>query len=268
MEDIILESFPFDSMEVLNEESGQMEDDRLYEAKVFRQYFRKFLSNGVYFGDYKDYKEDSMKVTSDGGMNIKIAKGAGLIEGADFENTGERIIALERPATGNRIDRVVVRFNASLDSRNTTLYIKQGKGAVAADLQRDENIYEICLAEVTVKSTSNITSTDIVDKRTNNKLCGIVNSLISVDGEELYQSFKDYIEEVKGNLVVKNENNTITGLLTAEGGIKGNVEGNLKGNVTGNCSGSSGSCTGNARNSYKTKNSKNNNFIRSSKRKC
>lgn len=30
---IKLESFPFDSMEVLNEQSGQMEDDRLYEAK-------------------------------------------------------------------------------------------------------------------------------------------------------------------------------------------------------------------------------------------
>ena len=50
---VTLKSFPFDSMEVLNEESGKMEDDRLYEAEIFRKYFAKFLSNGVYFGQYK-----------------------------------------------------------------------------------------------------------------------------------------------------------------------------------------------------------------------
>lgn len=243
MEDIILESFPFDSMEVLNEESGQMEDDRLYEAKVFRQYFRKFLSNGVYFGDYKDYKENSMKVTSDGGMNIKIAKGAGLIEGADFENTEERIISLERPATGNRIDRVVVQFNASLDTRNTLLYVKQGEAGNPANLQRDDNIFEICLAEILVKSTANISQDDITDRRINNDLCGIVNSLISVDGEELYQAFKDYIEEITDNLVLKDQDNIIEGKMEVKGGIKANVEGN----VDGNCSGSSSSCTGNAK---------------------
>lgn len=225
MEDIRLESFPFDSMKVLNEESGQMEDDRLYEAKVFRQYFRKFLSNGVYYGDYKDYKENSMKVTSDGGMNIKIAKGAGIIEGADFENTEERIISLERPATGNRIDRVVVQFNASLDTRNTLLYVKQGEAGNPASLQRDDNIFEICLAEILVKSTANISQDDITDKRTNNDLCGIVNSLISVDGEELYQAFKDYIEEITDNLVLKNQDNIIEGKMEVKGGIKTNVVG-------------------------------------------
>lgn len=272
MEEVILESFPFDSMEVLNEELGQMEDDRLYEAKVFRQYFRKFLTNGVYFGDYKDYKENSMKVTSDGGMNIKIAKGAGLIEGADFENTKERILTLERPATGNRIDRVIVQFNASLDSRNTILYIKQGINDDVAELQRDDNIFEICLAEVTVKSTANISDDDIVDKRLNKELCGIVNSLISIDGEEIYQSFINHIKEIEDNLVLKNQDNVIAGKLTVEGGIKGDIEGNIKGNVegdvTGDCSGSSSSCTGNARISYKTRNKENNRIIRCGKRKC
>ena len=34
--EVILKSFPFDSMQILNEESRQMEDDRLYEAKIFR----------------------------------------------------------------------------------------------------------------------------------------------------------------------------------------------------------------------------------------
>ena len=247
MADIILESFPFDSMEVLNEESSQMEPDREYAAEVFRRYFRMFLSNGVYFGDYKNYGENSMKVTSDGGMNIRIATGAGLIEGADFENTEERIITLERPVANTRVDRVVVQFNSSLDTRAIKLIIKQGDGTTPATLQRDENIYEICIAEVTTKSTSNITAEDIVDKRINKDVCGIVNSLISVDGEELYQQFQEYIETLTDNLMLKNKDNICTGKITAQSGFEGNLKGDVDGNAkTATNADNSNSCTGNA----------------------
>ena len=209
MSEIILESFPFDAMEVLNTESQQMEPDREYEAKIFRKYFRMFLSNGVYYGDYNNYGENSMKVSLDGGMNIKVAPGAGLIEGADFENTAERIITLERPTSGERVDRIVVQLNDSLDVRQTKLLVKEGNGTTPATLQRDNNIYEICIAEVAVKSTGNITEEDITDKRLNKDVCGIVNSLISVDGEELYQKFQDYIDTVTDNLVRKDEENVV-----------------------------------------------------------
>ena len=222
--EITLKSFPFDSMDVLNSESSQMEPDRLYEADIFRKYFRKFLSNGVYFGTYKDYGENSMKVTANGGLNIKVAKGAGLIEGADFENESDRLFTLERPISGNRVDRVIVRFDTTLAIRATQLYVKQGIGTTPAELERDENIYEICLAEITVKSTTNITDADIVDKRLDSLLCGIVNSLITVDGEELYQNFQDYIDSVTQNLVRKDEENvTISGIFKdANGGTSEN----------------------------------------------
>ena len=250
---ITLKSFPFDSMEVLNEESGQMEQDRLYEAEIFRKYFAKFLSNGVYFGKYKNYNENSMKVTADGGLNIRVAKGAGIIEGADYENEEESIFTLERPSSGTRIDRVVVKLDKTLAIRETQLYIKQGNSTKTADLQRDDNIYEICLAEVTVKSTSNIEASDIVDKRLDKTLCGIVDSLISVDGEELYQKFQDYIENIKSDLVLKNQDNIITGKLIVEGGIEANVTGELYGNAKtatnadyANNAGTANNCTGNA----------------------
>lgn len=233
-----LKSFPFDSMDVLNSESGNMEPDRLYEAEIFRKYFAKFLSNGIYFGHYKNYGENGMKVTSNGGLNIKVNAGAGIIEGADFENEEDKIFTLERPTSGNRIDRVVVKLDKTLAVRETKLYIKAGNGTTPASLQRDNNIYEICLAEVTVKSTSNIEASDVVDKRLDKTLCGIVNSLISVDGEDLYQQFQDYIENIKTNLVLKNQDNTITGKLIVNGGVEADVKGNV--------SGSSSSCTGNA----------------------
>lgn len=213
---IALKSFPFDTLEVLNEESGQMEPDRLYEAEIFRKYFAKFLSNGVYFGHYKNYGENSMKVTSDGGLNIKVAVGAGIIEGADFENEEERVLSLERPITGERIDRVIVKLDKTLATRETQLYIKEGSGTNPAILQRDDNIYEICLAEITVKSTTNITQNDVVDTRLNNNICGIVNSLITVDGKELYERFQDYIDTVVENLVRKDQDIIIEGNIIAK----------------------------------------------------
>jgi hypothetical protein len=248
--DVILRSFPFDSMKVLNEQSGQMEGDRKYEAQYFRDFFRKFLSNGVYYGSYKGYGENGMKVILDGGLNIKVQAGAGIIEGTDYELEDDTIFTMERPTTGSRIDRVVVKLDTTLEVRESIVYIKQGNGTTPAALQRDSNIYEICLAEVTVKSTTNLASTDIVDKRLDNTLCGIVNSLISVDGEELYQQFQEYIDSVTTNLVRKDQDSTITGKVTVNGGVvanvtgnvKGNLEGDVKGTVTGNVTGSSGSC--------------------------
>nr|DAQ15446.1 MAG TPA: Receptor Binding Protein [Caudoviricetes sp.] len=219
MASIILKSFPFDSQKVLNEESSQMEDDRTYEAEVFRKYFAKFLSNGVYYGHYKNYGENGMKVTANGGLGIKVNAGAGIIEGADFENEEAKTFTLERPTSGNRVDRVVVKLDKTLAVRETQLYIKAGTGETPATLQRDDNIYEICLAEVTVKSTSNIEANDIVDKRLDKTLCGIVNSLISVDGEELYQKFQDYIDTVTENLVRKDQDNvTISGTFQDKNG--------------------------------------------------
>ena len=224
-----------------------MEDDRLYEAEIFRRYFAKFLSNGVYFGHYKNYGENGMKVSLDNGLTIKVAKGAGIIEGTDYELENDTQFLLERPATGSRIDRVVVKLNKTLAVRETQLYIKQGNGTIPATLQRDENIYEICIGEVTVKSTANITVNDIKDTRLDKSLCGIVNSLISVDGKEIYEQFQTYIDEVSENLVRKDEDNVIQGKVIVQGGVEANIKGNVQGNITGNVSGSSASCTGNAR---------------------
>lgn len=250
---VTLQSFPFDSIKVLNTESGQMEDDRLYEAEIFRKYFAKFLSNGVYFGHYKNYGEKGMKVTADGGLNIRVSKGAGIIEGADFELEDEQVFTLERPISGNRIDRIVVKLDKTLATRETQLYIKEGNGNTVTELQRDDNIYEICLAEVTVKSTSNIEQSDIVDKRVNSELCGIVTSLISIDGEELYRKFQDYINSITEDLAQKSKENIFTKKIIAQQGIEGNLKGDVDGNAKtatnanyATSAGSAANCTGNS----------------------
>lgn len=205
---VILKSFPYDSLKT----NGIY--DREYEAKIFRDYFAKFLSNGVYFGTYKNYGENSLKVTLEGNLSIKVNKGCGLIEGIDFELETDKIITLTRPDVGSRTDRIVIKADNTLATRATQLYVKTGN----TELQRDENIYEICIAEVTVKATANLTEVDIVDTRLNKDLCGIVNSLITVDGEELYQKFVAYIDTVIDELVRKDQDIVMTGTITDSSG--------------------------------------------------
>lgn len=247
---IKLESFPFDSMEVLNEQSGQMEDDRLYEAKIFRRFFARLVSNGVYYGQYKNLGENSMRVSIDNGLTIKVNKGCGYINGADFELENDTLLILERPASGERKDRVIVRVDDTLAVRETHLLVKEGKGNEAAVLQRDDNIYEICIAEITVKSTTNLTEEDIVDTRLDTELCGFTNSLITVDGKKLYERFKEYIDSAADSFMRKDQDNIVEGKIIANGGIEGNVKGNLEGNATtadkAKNADSAASCTGNA----------------------
>lgn len=259
MVDIELKSFPFDSMKVLNEESGQMEGDRKYDAKTFREYFKMFLGNGVYYGSFNNYGENGLKVVLDGGLNIKVLKGMGMIEGADFKLTDDEVIALERPSTGERIDRVVIKIDDTLAVRKTFLTVKEGNGTTPANLVRNENIYELCVAEIKIKSTTNLNEADIKDTRLDNELCGIVNSLVTIKGEEIYQQFKEYVDTVIENLVRKDQDSTITGKIIVQGGIEGNVKGNLEGNAKtattaqtatnaghANTAGTASSCTGNA----------------------
>lgn len=266
---VTLKSFPFDSMEVLNEESGKMEDDRLYEAEIFRKYFAKFLSNGVYFGQYKNYGENGMKVSLDNGLTVKINKGCGIINGADYELERDALFVLERPVNGERKDRVVVRVDDTLAERNTYLLIKEGDGTIPAILQRDDNIYEICIAEITVKSTNNLTEADIVDTRLDKELCGIVNSLISIDGKELYQRFQNYIDTVTENLVRKDQDSVIEGKIVVKGGVETDVKGNA--DTSSSCSGNSATsseCTRKFCHGKQITNIKGYKDTRGSKRKC
>lgn len=64
---VVLEGFPFDNVET----NGV--NDREYTASIFAGYFKKFLTNGVYYGDYKDYKENSMKVTANDSLTVTVA---------------------------------------------------------------------------------------------------------------------------------------------------------------------------------------------------
>lgn len=190
MEKVELKSFPFDSIV----------DDREYEAAVFRKYFGKFLTTGVYFGKYNNYGDYSMKVTASNGLNIKVIKGCGIIKGADFELENDAVLTLEMAVGSDRKDIVVVRVDDTIEQRKTTLYIKQGTSTEFAELERTTDVYEICLAKILVQDRAlNITTDDITDMRRDSEFCGIVTSLIDIDIEDVL----DEITNKKDNFFVQ-----------------------------------------------------------------
>ena len=192
-----LKSFPFDSIA----------DDREYPASIFRKYFHKFLSTGIYFGKYKNYGDYSMKVVPSLEMNIRVTKGAGIIRGLDFELEEDEILPIELSLGKIRKDMVVIRADDTLAERKTILYIKQGTNIEFAELERTDDIYEICIARIIVGDTkANIELEDIEDTRRDTELAGIVTSLIDID-----------IQDVLDEITIKKEKFFINlGIVTEE----------------------------------------------------
>lgn len=232
MNEIELESFPFNSIV----------DDREYEASIFRNYFGKFLTTGVYFGKYNNYGCYSMKVIADTGLNVKVTKGCGLIKGTDFNLKNDITLSLEMPIGNDRKDMVVVRFDDTLEERKTKMYVKQGTSTEFAELERTIDVYEICLAKIVVGDRAlTVTIDDITDTRRDGELCGIVTSLIDIDIQDVLDDIttkKDNFFATLNSLTQTEIDELIEGLEayieTAETALEGDVAMNLLNLITTN----------------------------------
>lgn len=85
-------------------------------------------------------------------MRVKVLSGKAWINGYFYMSTGLVPLTLvTADGSQDRIDRVVLRWNRV--NREIKLAVKTGAPAatpVGDDLQRDADIYELCLAEVYV----------------------------------------------------------------------------------------------------------------------
>lgn len=233
-EEIELKSFPFDSIA----------KDREYPANDFRRYFHKFLSTGVYFGKYNDYGDYSMKVVPDTGLKVKVKKGAGNIKGLDFELDKDTLLNINLSADTNRKDMVVVKADDTLARRITTLYVKEGTATEFPTLTRTKDIYELCIAKISVTAGKiTIDLDDIEDTRRNEDLCGIVTSLIDIDIQDVLNDIttkKNNYFAVLNSLTQTEIDELISGLEqyieTAQTALEGDVAMNLLNLITANTS--------------------------------
>lgn len=149
--------------------------DRKYNADHYSDNLAAFISDGVRYG-----KSNDLYVSAAGGMALSVNIGRAMIKGHWFVNdtiyTGFSI-PQAHPSL-SRIDRIVVRFDNNISAREITMKYLTGTPAaspVAPALTRDENIYDIAIADITVGATvTSITQANITDQRANRDVCGWV----------------------------------------------------------------------------------------------
>lgn len=172
--------------------------DKVYFAKDFAEYFKNFISNGVFFAETGD--ELQVFATGDN-FEISINEGRAFIEGYWYKNTTPLTKMIElADSTGDRIDSVVLRLN--LTTRKISLDIVKGAvsgSPVPPEIVRTEEIYELRIANIRVEMNAlSISQKDITDARLMKSECGAVTGLIEqADLSTIFYQFSDFLDDFK-----------------------------------------------------------------------
>ena len=188
----------FDHALFYNSDNG----DRIYDADSFSEWLRKFFTNGVFQGD--------LQVSAKIGMQISVAPGYVNIGGKVRIFTTISTFTVENANPSyDRIDAVVVERNDT--DRDITLKIVTGNASlnpVAPVMVRANGIYQLCLAQITVrKGITEITQAAITDTRMNSSICGIVATAVdTLETSQYFAQLQDMIDRYNDML-----NSAITG---------------------------------------------------------
>lgn len=177
--------------------------DREYLAEDYANYFASFIGNGIYAKS-----ASNLQVTAAGNMVVQVSAGKAWINGYFYENTTAKSLSLDlADGTTERIDRIVLRLD--LVNRQITAEVKKGAAsttAVAPDIQRDANIYELVLADILVgKNAIEVTQANVTDQRFNTSVCGVVAGVVEqIDTEGLFaeyeSAFNEWFDTIKSQL--------------------------------------------------------------------
>lgn len=194
-----MRSFPWDSLVVSMGDDGFPIYDRDYMASDLREVYETFFSNGVFLD-----AEDALQVTAGEGMTVHVAPGKCCIRGTVGYEKSIRELALQASSSQDRIDTVVLRWNANVEMRNIDLYVKSGVAAatpVAPTLTRSETVYELGLADIFVtKNSGAISAARITDTRMNTDRCGVVTPLVNIDMTSFYETMQSALAELEAKL--------------------------------------------------------------------
>lgn len=160
---------------------GFWDGGALYGQAEFNRYFDRIYESGV-------------GVRADGSMEYEVKKASAttltvagdsfaIIKGFYRYTPADMTVTV--PA-GNRKDRVVIK----MDKTRRMVYepqLKQGTASTPPALQRDNNVWEISLAQITV-NTSGIVS--VTNERTDKTLCGAIRP-------KNLSEFNDWMEGLK-----------------------------------------------------------------------
>lgn len=189
-------SYPFES-----KNTGTPTDpiyDRAITAEDERHFNKLRYKNGIFI---ESTSNSDFQVVPGNGMSVVVKPGGCHIEGALGYNDNDITLNLD-PSNSSlpRIDRVVLRFNNSVDVRSIMAYVKTGTTASnpqPPELTQQENLYELGLADITIpKGATYISANNIRDTRMIDNLCPRVVPAIPYVTQlgELYDNYQQLIE--------------------------------------------------------------------------
>ena len=154
--------------------SDPQNPDRVYSAALLSRILSKHIRDGIV---HEDGNEMAVTVTDPPAMTVQVGTGTAMVQGRFCENDAALTLSVPAAhATYPRIDRVVVRLNAS-PGRTIDIVVKPGTAApvpAAPALTRTAEIWELSLAQVRVEAgATSILSAKITDERGNASLCGV-----------------------------------------------------------------------------------------------
>ncbi len=154
--------------------SDPQNPDRVYSAALLSRILSKHIRDGIVHGDGN---EMAVTVTDPPAMTVQVGTGTAMVQGRFCENDAALTLSVPAAhATYPRIDRVVVRLNAS-PARTIDIVVKPGTPApepAPPALTRTPEIWELSLAQVRVEAgATSILSAKITDERGNASLCGV-----------------------------------------------------------------------------------------------
>lgn len=189
-------SYPFES-----KNTGTATDpiyDRAITAEDERHFNKLRYKNGIFI---ESTSSNDLQVVPGNGMSVVVKPGGCHIEGALGYNDNDITLNLD-PANASlpRIDRIVLRFNTSVDVRSIMVYVKTGTTSSNPQppaLTQQDNLYELGLADITIpKGATYISANNIRDTRMVDNLCPKVVPAIPYVTElgELYDNYQQLIE--------------------------------------------------------------------------
>ncbi len=168
--------------------------DRRYQASDYAAYFSTLVSNGVF-----PVPGTGLGVITNNDMTVTVNSGKAWINGYIYHNDSELVLTCD-PAESilDRIDRVVIRF--SITDRSIVAVVKKGipgSSPVAPTLQRDNDIYELGIADMFILHGSTMISQVVItDLRMNTTYCGWVNSLIQADTTSIFNQYQAWFNQL------------------------------------------------------------------------
>ena len=171
-----------------------------YSAADFAEFMKTFYSTGIIPEQDGEVGKIGLQVSVDPNtLSVIVSPGYAMVDGRWYSNTAPLTKAIAAADnTYSRIDRVVLRRDIDPEVEAVVLDVLTGIPAAkpsAPELTRNENTYEISLAQVEVKAHADRVSA-VVDERYLADVCGISQGYFTLDFTDFDQQLQAKLEEI------------------------------------------------------------------------